>query len=48
MKSQYDSLLKYYGENLNSTPSDTEFWSALAAFVERFSGAQRALVAVSE
>ncbi|PNH10553.1 Formin-like protein 13 [Tetrabaena socialis] len=45
MKSQYEALLRYYGENLNSTPSDTEFWTAISAFVDKFSAAQKALVA---
>ena len=35
VKAGYEALLAYYGENLNSTSSDTEFWSAIAVFVER-------------
>ncbi len=46
MKEQYEAMLKYFGENLNSTPSDTEFWIAIAAFVDKFSATQKALLAV--
>lgn len=40
-------MLKYFGETTNSTKSDTEFWAAIAGFVEKFGQAQKALVAVS-
>ncbi|EFJ47096.1 hypothetical protein VOLCADRAFT_105316 [Volvox carteri f. nagariensis] len=46
MKEQYEAMLKYFGENLNSTPSDTEFWAGIAAFVDKFSATQKALLAV--
>ena len=36
--------MAYFGENLNSTNSDTEFWAAIAVFVERFTAVQKALL----
>lgn len=44
----YVAMLAYLGENLNSTPKDTEFWAAVALFVDKFSGCQRAIIAVRE
>lgn len=46
MKTLYEALLRYYGENLNSTPSDVEFWAALSIFVDKFAAAQKAIVTV--
>ena len=37
---------RYYGENLNSTPSDIEFWAALSSFVDKFSASQKAIITV--
>jgi hypothetical protein len=39
------SLLSYFGETPASIPSDADFWASTAAFVERFSSAQRASAA---
>ncbi|KXZ42876.1 hypothetical protein GPECTOR_113g288 [Gonium pectorale] len=44
VKVEYEAMLKYFGENLNSTPSDTEFWDAISQFVDKFSATQKALV----
>ncbi|GAX85539.1 hypothetical protein CEUSTIGMA_g12955.t1 [Chlamydomonas eustigma] len=44
MRSGYEAMLAYFGENLNSTNSDTDFWAAISLFVERFAAVQRALL----
>lgn len=44
MRKAYEELLAFYGENLNSTSSDVEFWSAIAVFVERFGSVQKAVL----
>lgn len=46
MKVEYEATLKFFGENLNSAPSDTEFWAGIANFMDKFGSAQKALLAV--
>eukprot|EP00955_Chlamydomonas_euryale_P100861 365309-Chlamydomonas_euryale.AAC.16 len=41
---EYEALLVYFGENLNSTNNDVEFWAAIACFVDKFAAAQKAIL----